>query len=66
VKKNSLNDLLRKNPSAQVETIKSFTNNKTKDLVELKEVGNAGLLLRISLTVNGVEAHFHDILGSDN
>ena len=35
-------------------------------MIELKEVGNAGMLLRISLTVNGVEAYFQDISDSDN
>jgi hypothetical protein len=34
--------------------------------VQVKEVGNAGLLLRISLTINGEETHFHTVSENDN
>ena len=58
--------MLRRNPSAQVETIKTFKGKITTDLIELRVVGNAGMLMRISLAVNGAEAHFHIISESDN
>ena len=35
-------------------------------MIEVKEVGDAGLLLRISLTQNGVETHFHTVSRNDN
>ena len=34
-------------------------------MIEVKEVGDAGLLLRISLTQNGVETHFHTVSKND-
>ena len=34
-------------------------------MIEVQEVGDAGLLLRISLTQNGVETHFHTVSQND-
>ena len=46
--------------------IRSFRSLKADDLIEVKEVGCAGLLLRIALTINNMEAYYHIITKFDD
>ena len=46
--------------------IASFRSLKAGDLIEVKEVGCAGLLLHIALTINNKEAFYQTITKFDN
>lgn len=58
--------MLWENPTSQVKVIRGFRSLKAADLIEVKEVNCDGKLLRISLTINGIEAYFHTITELDN
>ena len=49
-----------------METIKSFVATGANDLIEVKEVGDKGLLIHIALTINGEEVHHHSISFDDD